>query len=300
MILGVVVMLGLAVDMIAHRGEHGRGRGKAACWSLAWIALALAFGGWVALTFGSDAGQDFVTAYLLEKSLSIDNLFIFLVVFSRLKIPENEQHRVLHWGILGALVTRGVFIAGGATLLDAWHGVVYVLGAFLAYTGVKTLRSSGGGTEGKIMAFVRRQLPITSTRRGHHFFAVENGRHMVTPLFLALIVVEITDVVFAVDSIPAVFAVSRDPFIVYSSNVFAVLGLRALYLVVASLLKTLRYLHYGLGAILILAGAKMLTSGIVEIPHYVSLVAVLCILIATVLPSFIHRRAARSDAPSTS
>jgi tellurite resistance protein TerC len=299
LVLAGVMLAGLLVDLLAHRGNRGQGRKAAVVWSAVWIGLSLAFAGWVALQFGRDAAEAFVTAWLIEKSLSIDNLFVFLVVFSRLRIPTKEQHRVLTWGILGAFATRGAFIAGGAALLSAWHGVVYVLGAFLIYTGIKAARAHADEDrkeegEGKILPFIRRHLPLTPRIDGHNFFTVENGRRVGTPLLLALIVIEITDVIFAIDSIPAVFAITEEPFIVYSSNVFAILGLRALYLVLAGLLKGLKYLKYGLAAILVLAGAKMLGSGLFHLPHVVSLLAVVVILACAIVPSVVSNRRRKS------
>ncbi len=292
-VLGSVVVVSLVVDLLGHRGSHGLGRKQAFAWSAAWITVALGFGVWVGLRFGREAAEDFFTAFLVEKSLSIDNLFVFLVIFARLKIPRSEQHRVLQWGIIGAFVTRAALIAGGAALLGAWHGIVYVLGAFLVYTGIKTARAHDKDEaegEGKILPFLRRHLPYTSRLDGHRFFTVENGRRVITPLLLAVIVIEITDIVFAVDSIPAVFAISTDPFIVYSSNVFAILGLRALYSVLADLLADMKYLRYGLAAILIFAGGKMLASDILHVPHVVSLLAIVGILASAIVPSVIARR----------
>jgi tellurite resistance protein TerC len=289
-----VILLSLIVDLVAHRGGRGLSRRHAVGYSVGWIALALLFAGFVALEFGSVTAQAFLTAYLIEKSLSIDNLFVFLVIFARLKIPEAEQHRVLFWGIIGALVSRALFIAAGAALLARWHFAVYVLGAFLIYTGFKTARVAHGPTkEGWALAFLQRHLRLTSSLHGHHFFVVEAGRRVGTPLMLAVIAIEITDVIFALDSVPAVFAISRDPFIVYSSNVFAILGLRALYLVLADMLKDLKYLHYGLAAILAFAGTKMLTSDLLHLPAAVSLLIVALILVSSIIPSVIARRRLR-------
>lgn len=292
LVLAGVVLVSLAVDLLAHRGDRAQGRRWALVWSGVWITLALAFGAWITLQFGLPAGEDYLTAYLIEKSLSVDNLFIFLVVFSRLRIPREEQHRVLQWGIIGAFVTRAACVAGGAALLAAWHGVVYVLGAFLIITGVKTAldRPDDGGEEGGVLKFLRRHLPYTPRLHGHRFLAVEGARRVATPLLLALLVIEVTDVFFAVDSIPAVFSITREPFIVYSSNVFAILGLRALYLVLEDLLSDLKYLRYGLGAILVFAGAKMLTSGFLHVPHSVSLLVVAVTLTAAIVPSVVARQ----------
>lgn len=296
-VLLAIVFLSLTVDLVVHRGNKSQGRRAAVLWSVTWIALALAFAGWLGIQFGRDAAQDYLAAYLVEKSLSIDNLFVFLVVFSRLRIPEAEQHRVLSWGIIGAFATRGAFIGAGSAILTAWHGVVYVLGAFLVYTGIKTVvehrNNDEDREEGKIIKFVREHLPFTSRMDGHHFVAVEDGKRVGTPLLMALVVIEFTDIVFAVDSIPAVFAITEEPFIVYSSNVFAILGLRALYLVLADVLNELKYLHYGLAAILVFAGAKMLTSDVFHVPHVLSLVIIVLILVAVTVPSLLARRHGR-------
>lgn len=298
LVLAVVVLGSLAIDLLAHRSEGAQGRRWTLVWSGVWISLALAFGAWIAVQFGLPAAEDYLTAYLIEKSLSVDNLFIFLVIFTHLRIPKAEQHRVLQWGILGAFLTRAACVAGGAALLSAWHGVVYVLGAFLVLTGLKTATEEpDDGEESKVLGFLRRHLPYTPRLHGHQFIATEGGRRVATPLLLALLVVEITDVIFAVDSIPAVFSISREPFIVYSSNVFAILGLRALYLVLEDLLSDLKYLRYGLGAILVFAGAKMLTSDLLHVPHAVSLLVVVLTLTAAIVPSVIARRRSAGPAP---
>jgi len=296
LVLAGVIAASLVIDLVGHRGDHGQGRLRAIYWSAAWISLAVAFGVWVALQFGREAGEDYFTAFLVEKSLSVDNLFVFIVIFRRLKIPDNEQHRVLLWGIIGAFVTRGIFIASGAAVLSAWHGIVYVLGAFLIYTGIKTASEKpdlDAHDEGKVLPFLRRHIPFTQNLHGHRFIVVEAGRRVATPLLLALVVIEVSDVLFAVDSIPAVFSITEEPFIVYSSNVFAMLGLRALYLVLADLLADLKYLRYGLGAILCFAGLKMLTSDLFHLPHIVSLLTIALILVASIVPSVVAKRRAR-------
>jgi tellurite resistance protein TerC len=295
-VLAAVVVTSLALDLLEHRDGKPPSRKRAAIWSVVWIALSLAFAGWVSLQFGSDHGTDFITAWLLEKSLSIDNLFVFLLVFSQLKISEADQHRVLFWGIFGAIVTRGVFIALGSALLAKWHAVVYPMGAFLLYTAFRVARehpsspSQSGGGESTVMRLVKKYLPFTSNFDGHKFFTIENGKRLATPLLFALVVIETTDIVFAIDSIPAVFAVTGEPFIVYSSNIFAVLGLRALYLVLAGALGELKYLHFGLAGILAFAGIKMLGHHVVDIPHWVSLGVIATILTASIVPSVIERR----------
>jgi tellurite resistance protein TerC len=292
LVLGAVVAASLAVDLVMHRGGKRTGRKQAAAWSAFWVALAVVFGGFVVARYGARAGGEYFAAWLLEKSLSVDNLFVVLVVFQRLKIGEDEQHRVLFWGILGALVTRGAFIAGGTAMLAAWHGTLYVMGAFLVFTGARTALEKPE-KESRILDFFSRHLPLTKQVRDHRFLVREDGRLRATPLLLALVVIEITDIVFAVDSIPAVLAISEEPFIVYASNVFAVLGLRALYLLLAAAVARLRYLRFGLGAILVLVGAKMLLSRVIEIPPLASLAGVGAILASTVGLSLLARRRSR-------
>lgn len=288
LVLAAVVAASLATDLVLHRGAHGGGRRTAAVWSAAWIALAVGFGAWVGLELGPRAGGEWFAAWLLEKSLSLDNLFFFLLVFRRLSIPQDEQHRVLFWGIFGALVTRGAFIAGGTAMLATWRGTLYVMGAFLVVTGVKTALEHSE-RQSAILDFVRRHLPLARELDAHRFVTSHDGRRLATPLLLALVVIELGDIVFAVDSIPAVLAISEHPFIVYSSNVFAILGLRALYLLLASAVWRLRYLRFGLGAILVLVGAKMLVARWVHVPAFVSLGGVAAILFGTVTASLAAR-----------
>ncbi len=296
LVFGAVVAVSLAADLLGHRSGRSQSRGSAIAWSVVWITVALLFGAWVWRALGRDAGEDFLTAWLIEKSLSVDNLFVFLVLFDRLRIPKSDQHRVLFWGILGALVTRAAFIAAGSAMLAAWHGAIFVLGAFLVYTGLKTLREQskdGEHDEGKLLRFVRRRLRVSSqpaASLGGRFLVVEEGRRVATPLLLALVVIELTDVLFAIDSIPAVFSITSEPFIVYSSNVFAVLGMRALYLVLADLLAGLHYLRYALSGILVLAGLKMLVSPFYAVPHAISLLAIGALLTAAIVPSVVRRR----------
>lgn len=297
-VFAAIVLGCLAIDLFAHRGGHGLTRKSAIIWSCVWVVLALAFAVVVGVLYGAGPAGDFVSAYLMEKSLSIDNLFVFMVVFARLGIPPAEQHRVLFWGIVGALISRAVFIASGAALLERWHHIVYVLGAFLIVTGIKVARetpSTKPEPESRVMGFLRRRLPMTARLHGHKFIAIEGGRRVATPLLLALLTIEVTDIMFAIDSVPAVFAISTEPFIVYTSNVFAILGMRALYLVLADLLRDLIYLHYGLAAILILAGAKMLSVDFVHVPPYVSLSAILVILAAAIIPSVLVARRRRHE-----
>lgn len=286
-----LVVASLVIDLVAHRGDRDQGRRGALLWTGVWIALALVFAGWIWSQHGAPVAQEFLAAYLVEKSLSVDNLFVFLVIFGRLKVPRSDQHRVLFWGIVGAFATRAAFIALGAAVLSTWEVATYVLGAFLVFTGIKTLRSDPHDKrEGPVLDFIERHVPFTKRLEGHKFFVVEGGRRLATPLFMALIAIEVTDIMFAVDSIPAVFAISSDPFIVFSSNVFAILGLRALYLVIADLVADLDYLHYGLGVLLSFVGLKMIASRHVEIPHWLSLAITVVIIAAAVIPSLVARR----------
>ncbi|MBC7973418.1 MAG: TerC/Alx family metal homeostasis membrane protein [Myxococcales bacterium] len=277
-LLAGVMLLLVAIDLFAHRGDQADSKKRALVWSIVWVGAAVVFGILVGVYFGAVAAEQYFAAYLLEKSLSVDNLFLFIVIFGALGIPREEQRRVLTWGIIGALVTRGAFIAVGAAVLQRWHEVTYVFGAILLITALKMLRESEG--EPKLLPWLERNLPWTRERHGHRFVVRKAGRLLATPLLVALIAIELTDVVFALDSIPAAFAVSEEPFIVYSSNVFAILGLRALYVVLAGAIADLRYLKYGLSAVLAFAGLKMLSASWIVISPLAS-VAVITVMIGT-------------------
>jgi tellurite resistance protein TerC len=292
-LLAGVMLVVISIDLFAHRGDHIDSRRRALVWSLVWVAAAVAFGVFVAAQFGAPAAEQYFAAYLLEKSLSVDNLFLFLVVFTALGIPSAEQRRVLTWGIIGALVTRAVFIGLGAAVLHRWHEITYVFGAILVVTAVKMLRETDG-TSQRLLPWLERHLPWTSERAGHHFVVRRAGRWLATPLLVALVAIELTDVVFALDSIPAAFAVSEEPYIVYSSNVFAVLGLRALYVVLVGAIADLRYLRYGLSAVLAFAGAKMLVASWIVIAPIVSVAAIAVMIGASVIASLIATRRERS------
>lgn len=282
--LFAVVLGALALDLGVHRHQHRPLTLRAAVgWSAAWIALSLGFGVAMWWRRGAGAAANFYTAWLLEKSLSFDNLMVFLVVFRRLEVPAGEHHRVLTWGILGALVLRGLMIVGGVHLLRWWHPVTYLFGAFLAYTGVRTLV---GGREGG-----------SDPTRARFIRALRRRLH-VSPLMFAVVVIELTDLLFALDSIPAVLGVTDDLQIVFSSNVLAVLGLRALYLVVERAVARLRFLHVGIGVILVLVGAKMALGRVVPVPAWASLVATLTVLAATVAASLLVRRPRRARGPA--
>jgi tellurite resistance protein TerC len=282
-LLAGLMLLLVSIDLYAHRGDHVDSKKRALVWSVVWIGAALIFNGFVAVKFGMEAGEQFLAAYLLEKSLSVDNLFVFLVIFGALRIPATEQRRVLTWGIIGALVTRGLFIAAGAAVLERWSAVAYIFGGLLVVTAFKMLKPPETEGEPKIIGWLEKHLPWTKERDGHHFFTKRTGKWLATPLLVALIAIEISDVIFAIDSVPAAFAVTTEPFIVYSSNVFAILGLRALYIVLAGALGELRFLHYGLAAVLGFAGVKMLVAKWVHVPPLLSVsIIIVCIGIAVV------------------
>ncbi len=257
--LAVIFML--VVDLgVFHRNPQKVSVRQALGWSAFWIALSLAFNGWVWHNFGEHKGLEFLTGYVLEKSLSVDNLFVFLLIFSYFKVPAELQHRVLFFGILGALVLRGIFIYLGATLVREAHWVLYLFGLFLVYSGFKLffVDDDDADPENAIVKRLRKRLDLTDGFRGEKFWVVEDGARKATPLFLVLVAVETSDVLFAVDSIPAIFGVTSDPFIVYTSNVMAILGLRALYFALAGMIEYFHYLNYGLAVILIFIGGKML------------------------------------------
>ncbi|MCX7719240.1 MAG: TerC family protein [Candidatus Sumerlaeaceae bacterium] len=261
--LFVVVML--AIDLgVFNRKAHVIGFREALGWSIVWIAMALAFNLGLLIFHGPQVATEYLAGYLIEKALSVDNVFVFLLVFTYFGVDRRYQHRVLFLGILTALVLRGVMILAGTALIARFHWVLYVFGVFLIVTGVKMAIASESHLDPGdtlVVRLARRFLPITDGCREAHFVVRENGRWMFTPLFVVLLVVETTDVVFALDSIPAIFAVTRDPFIVYTSNVFAILGLRALYFLLAGAFEVFRYLKYGLAFVLAFVGVKMLLDG---------------------------------------
>jgi tellurite resistance protein TerC len=290
-VFGVVVLAMLAVDLgIFNRKAHVISFKEAATWSLIWIGLALAFNLFVLVQYGSNRALEFFQAWLIEKALSVDNLFVFLAAFSFFAVPEELQHRVLFWGILGALVTRGVFIVAGAALLAAFHWVMYVFGAVLILTAVRLLFGAEEAVHPErnpVLKLFRRFVRVTPDYDGPHFVVKREGVRSATPLLMVLVVIEASDVVFAVDSIPAVFAVTRDVFIVYTSNIFAIFGLRALCFLVASLVRRLHYLKPGLALVLAFVGLKMVLADKVPISDMLSLAAVGGILLIAALLSWI-------------
>jgi len=268
----------LAIDLgIFHRKSHVVGMREALIWSSVWVTLALIFNGIVWKVYGAERGLEFLTGYLIEKSLSVDNIFVFVVIFGALGIPALYQHRVLFWGILTALVLRAVMIFAGTALLARFHWLIYVFGAFLVLTGIKLFvqrQQASNPADSHVMKLARRLIRATDRLDGEKFFTVENGKRVATPLFMALLLVEATDVVFAVDSIPAIFAVTNDPFIVFTSNIFAILGLRSLFFLLAGVVDKFRYLKTGLAAVLVFVGAKMTLVDIYKVPPLASLLVI--------------------------
>jgi len=283
------VLLALALDLgVFHRKAHKIRIREAAFWSVVWISLALGFGYFVWHWFGAQRGLEYFTGYVIEKALSIDNLFVFLVIFRTFQVDEQVQHRVLAWGILGALVMRGMMIAAGAALIARFHWILPAFGVFLVYTGLHMLWKRGKQVhyeQNPIFRFASTHLRVSQEYHGPRFFIRQAGQLFATPLFLVLLVIEITDVTFAVDSIPAIFGITRDAFVVYSSNVFAILGLRALYFLLSDLLQYLRYLGYGLAMVLVFIGVKMVIEPWFHISVHVSLAVVGGILLLATLIS---------------
>lgn len=292
---GIIVLL--AVDLsLFGRGHHKVSRKAALLESGLWITIALLFNAWFAYEYGTELGLEFLTGYLVEKSLSVDNLFVILLIFGSFRVPGEYQHRILFYGVLGAIVLRAIFILAGAQLLHHFHWILYIFGLILVVTAVKFLRETDEKIDAKenwSLRLIRKFVPTTEIMHGSHFFVKENGLRKITPLFMALIVIEATDLVFAVDSIPAVFAVTQDSFVAFASNILAILGLRALYFVLADGLNELRYLKPGLAAILGFIGVKMLIADFVKIPSLVSLLVIFAILATAGLGSWYAARTSK-------
>ena len=286
----ILAMLGLDLGVFHRRAHEVRVR-EALLWTLVWISLALAFNFGVYLWFGSERALEFFTGYLIEKALSVDNIFVFLVLFSYFAVPPALQHRVLFWGIVGALVMRAAFILLGAALLQSFHWIIYVFGGFLIFTGVKLLLQHGSEVHPErnpLFRKFRRLIPAVGDYRGSRFTVVEDGKRLATPLLLVLIAIEATDIVFAVDSIPAVFAVTRDPFIVYTSNIFAILGLRAMYFVLAGVMVRFHYLRIGLALVLVFVGTKMAMTDLYKVPIIISLIVIALLLVGSAVASLLR------------
>lgn len=269
----------LALDLgVFNREAHVIRTKEALIWTAVWIFLALLFGAWIYVRAGPQSGVEYLTGYLAEKVLSMDNIFVMVMIFGFFGVPRREQHRVLFWGILGALVLRGAFIGAGAVVLERWHWVLYVFGALLVITGMRAAFRKDDVPDlelNPVVRVARRFLRITDGYRGHHFVVREGGRLFATPLLVVLLTIEATDVLFAMDSIPAVFAITQDPFLVYTSNIFAILGLRSMYFVLADFVYRFVYLKYALSAILVFIGAKLLLAPVFELPPLTSLAVIL-------------------------
>jgi tellurite resistance protein TerC len=293
------VLLAVTLDLgVFHRKAHRIGLREAFLWSLVWVSLALAFGGWIFHGYGPQRALEYLTGYVIEKALSVDNLFVFLVVFRVFAVKEEYQHRVLGYGILGALLMRGAMIAAGAALVERFGWILYVFGAFIIYAGLHMLFASEAESHPErnfLVRYVSKHLRLTRDYREGRFFVREAGKWFATPLFLVLLVVEVTDVTFAVDSIPAIFGITRDPFIVYTSNVFAILGLRALYFLLAGVLGKFAYLKVGLGVVLVFVGVKMIAEPWLHISVGVSLAVVMGMLAVAVLASLLLKKGAPSQ-----
>ncbi|MVN77180.1 TerC/Alx family metal homeostasis membrane protein [Hymenobacter sp. HMF4947] len=303
----LVVGLLLLDLLVFNRRTHAIKLSEALGWSAFWITLSLTFNYLVYRTMGHEAGLQWLAGYLVEKALSVDNLFVFLLIFTYFKVPAEYQHRILFWGVLGALLLRGIFIVAGAALLAKFHFLLYLLGAFLIYTGIRMALSGGEGPEidpngNPVVRFLSRHLPITKQLDGGKFFTHREGVRFATPLLVVLVMIETTDVVFAADSIPAILAISRNTFVVYTSNVFALLGLRALYFALASLMQLFHYLSYGLALILVFIGGKLLAEDFLrehfnlELPMPVSLGVVGGLLLGAIAASLLWpKRAAPNE-----
>ena len=293
-IFNAAILLLLFLDLaVINRGGRVLSFKQALLSSAAWIALALAFAIFVHWWMGATKALEFITGYVIEESLSVDNLFVFILLFNYFKVPPEQERTVLFWGIIGALIMRAGFIFAGVALITRFHWILYVFGLFLVYSGFQLLRE---GDEEKVdpsrnfvLRLARKFLPITQQYEGNRFFVVKEGRRWATPLFIVLLVVETTDVLFATDSIPAILAISRHPFIVYTSNVFAILGLRSLFFALSGLMKLFHYLNYGLAVVLMFIGAKMLLSARYQIPTWVALLVIGVVLGLSVVASLLKK-----------
>ncbi len=286
--LAVVIGL-LTLDLVVfNRKAHEVKLKEALLWSAFWISIALIFNVVIYYTRGGESAVQYFTAYIIEKSLSVDNLFVFLMLFTYFKVPAIYQHKVLFWGIVGALVMRMLFIFAGIALISKFHWMLYIFGAILIYSGVKMVKSKDVEVhpeKNPVLKLFRRFMPVTTEYHGASFFVRKDSRWYATPLIIVLLVIETTDVVFAVDSVPAVLAISRDAFIVYTSNIMAILGLRALYFALAGVMKLFRHLHYGLAAILVFVGFKMIAADMIHIPITLSLAVIGGVLAVSIAAS---------------
>jgi len=287
----VFVLAMLVLDLgVFHRKAHVVTVREALGWTTVWITLAMIFNLLIYYFFGKDKALEFFTGYLIEKSLSVDNIFVIIIIFAYFQVPQAYQHKVLFWGILGALVMRIIFILVGVELIHRFHWLIYVFGAFLVITGIRMLTSGEikiDPDKNPLIRGFRKFFPVTDTFEGDQFFVLKDGKRWITPLFLVVVIIETTDLIFAVDSIPAILAISEDAFIVYTSNVFAIMGLRSLYFALAGIEKKFHYLKYALSAILIFVGVKMCIVDWIKVPVEISLILIAFVLMISVLLSFI-------------
>ena len=286
------VLAMLALDLgVFHKKDREVSVKEALTWTVVWISLAMLFNAGIYYWFGSERALEFLSGYVIEKALSVDNIFVFIVIFSVFAVPAKLQHRVLLWGILSALLLRAIFVVLGAALLSRFHWLGYVFGAFLVFTGIKLLVQREGQVDPRqnpLFKLFRRAMPSVDEFHDGRFTIVRAGKRYATPLLLVLIAIETTDIVFAMDSIPAIFAVTRDPFIVFTSNIFAILGLRSLYFALSGMMDKFHYLKFGLALVLMFVGAKMLLAGIYKIPIWASLAVIAALLIGSVLASLLR------------
>lgn len=284
-VIGIMFVLDLG---IFNRKSHAISFREALAWTIAWVSLAMGFNVWIYFTMGQEKALEFLTGYIIEESLSVDNLFVFIMIFSYFHVSKAHQPKILKWGIIGALVMRAVFIFAGIELIERFHWTIYVFGVVLVITGFKMAFGGEGQVhpeKNPLVRIVRKFMPITKRVRGDRFFINRLGKRAATPLFLTLLVVESSDLIFAVDSIPAVLAVTRDPFIVYTSNVFAIMGLRSLYYLLAGFLELFVHLKFGVSCILAYVGVKMLLVDLIHIPIYFSLGVIVGVLAISILTS---------------
>jgi tellurite resistance protein TerC len=290
-VFGALVLVMLVLDLgVFHRQKHEIKFKEAATWSAVWIALALLFAGLIWRMRGGHSALEFLTGYIIEESLSVDNLFVFLLIFGYFAVPARDQHTVLFWGILGAMVFRAIFIVAGVALLEQFEWIIYIFGAILIYSGIKMGLEKDKEIhpdQNPALKFFRKLMPVTTGFEGSRFFVRRDGRTFATPLFLVLLVVETTDLVFAVDSIPAVLAITQDRFIIYTSNILAIMGLRALYLALRGVMDLFHHLHYGLAIILVFVGLKMVVARFMHIPTGVALTVVGGVLTLSVIASLV-------------
>ena len=283
------VLIMLALDLgVFHKKTHEVKVKEALIWTAVWIALAMVFNAGIFHFFGKEKGVEFLTGYVIEKSLSVDNIFVFIMVFSYFQIPTKYQHKVLFWGVLGALMMRAIFIFAGVALISKFHWIIYIFGGFLVFTGFKMLLQEDKPIEPEknpLIKLVRKILPVSNELHGDKFIIKQGAKTIATPLLLVLVLIEFTDLIFAVDSIPAILAISKDPFIVYTSNVFAIMGLRSLYFALSGITQYFVYLKYGLAAILIFVGTKMSIVDFYKVPVLLSLLIIVTILAISVIAS---------------